>query len=114
MIYTPLYYDKNNLQWWWGVLSLSSTLIGPSLSLPVCTSLPPYEQLLIVEGSGAMGIIVSPLSLSSSCPVLVVLVLVLVPLVLVLVSLMSLSPPLPPLPLLARHHHGDGDRPIST
>jgi hypothetical protein len=101
-------------QWWWGVLLLLSTLIGSSLSSPVCTSLPPYEQLLVAEGSGAMGIIVSPLFLSSSCPALVVLVLVLVPLVLVLVSSSSLSPLLPPLPLLAHHRHGDGDRPIST
>jgi hypothetical protein len=30
--------------------------LGPlSLSSPVCTSLPPYEQLLVAEGSGAMG-----------------------------------------------------------
>jgi hypothetical protein len=102
------------LQWWWGVLLLSSTLICPSLSSPVCTSLPPYEQLLVVEGSGAMGIIISPLSLSSSCPALAVLVLMLVLLVLVLVLLSPLSPPLPSLPLLAHHRQGDGDRPIST
>jgi hypothetical protein len=97
-------------QRWWGVLSLSSTLVGPSLSSPVRTSLPPYEQLLVAEGSGAMGVVVSPLSLSSSCPALAVLVLV----PLVLVSSSSLSPPLPPLPLLARHRRGDGDRPVST
>ena len=48
------------------------TLIGPSLSSPAHTSPLPYKQLLIAEGSGAMGIIISPLSLSSSCPVLVV------------------------------------------
>jgi hypothetical protein len=105
-------------QQWWGVLLSSSILVGPSLSSPVRTSLPPYEQLLVAEGSGAMGVIVSPLSLSSSCPALAVLVLVLVlvpvPLVLVLVSSSSLSPPLPPLPLLARHRRGDGDRPVST
>ena len=98
-------------QRWSGVLSLS-TLVGPlSLSSPVCTSLPPYEQLLIAEGSGAMGIVVSPLSLSSSCPGLAVLVLV--PMALVLASSLSLSPPLP-VPLLARRCCGDGDRPIST
>jgi hypothetical protein len=103
-------------QRWWGVLSSSLTLVGPSLSLPVRTSLPPYKRLLVVEGSGAMGVIISPLSLVSSCPALavLVLVLVLVPLVLVLVSSLLLFPPLPPLPLLAHHRHGDGNRPIST
>jgi hypothetical protein len=98
-------------QRWSGVLSLS-TLIGPlSLSSPVCTSLPPYEQLLVAEGSGAVGVVVSPLSLSSSCPALAVLVLVLM--ALVLASSSSLSLPLP-VPLLARHRCGDDDRPIST
>ena len=58
---------------------------------PVRTSLPPYEQLLIAEGSGAVGIVISPLSLSLSCPVLVVLVLVL------LISFIIVSsPPFPP------------------
>jgi len=52
-----------------------------SLSSPICTSLPPYEQLLVVEGSGAIGVNISPSSLSSSCPALAVLVLVLVALV---------------------------------
>jgi hypothetical protein len=99
------------LQWWSGVLSLS-TLVGPlSLSSPVCTSLPPYEQLLVAEGSGAMGVVVSPLSPSSSCPGLAVLVLV--PMALVLASLLLLSPPLP-VPFLAHRRCGDGDRPVST
>ena len=55
------------------IASLSS-LVGPPL--PVITGMyqPPYEQLLVVEGSGAMGVVISPLSLSSSCPVLPVLV----------------------------------------
>ena len=77
-----------------------------SLSSPVRTSLPPYEQSLVAEGSGAVGVVISPLSLSLSCPVLAVLV----PLALA----SSSSPPLPPVPLLARHRRGDGDRPIST
>ena len=97
------------------IVSLSS-LVGPPL--PVITHMyqPPYEQLLVAEGSGAVGIIVSPLSLLSSCLALLVpvLVLVLVPLALVLVSLSLLSPPLPSLPILAHCHHEDGDRPIST
>ena len=98
-------------QWWSGVLLLS-TLVGHlSLSSPICTSLPPYKQLLVAEGSGAVGLVVSPLSLSSFCPALVVLVLV--PMVLVLGSSSSLSPPLP-IPLLAHCCCGDGDRPIST
>jgi hypothetical protein len=61
------------------------TLIHPlSLSSPVRTSLPPYEQSLVAEGPGAMGIVISPSpsSLSLSCPALVELVLVLVPLAL--------------------------------
>jgi len=57
---------------------------------PVHTSLPPYEQLLVAEGSDAMGVIVSqapsPLCLLSSCPALVLWAL----------ALMSSSPPLPP------------------
>jgi hypothetical protein len=77
-----------------------------SLSSPVCTSLPPYKQLLVAEESGAMGIIVSPSFLSSSCPALAVLVLAL--------ALASSSPPLPPLPLLARRRRRDGGRPVST
>ena len=95
-------------------ITSSSSLVGPPL--PVITHMyqPPYEQLLIAEGSGAMGVIISPLSLSLSCPALPVLVLVLVPLALVLaLLLLLLSPPLPSLPILACHH-GDGDRPIST
>jgi hypothetical protein len=92
-------------QQWLGVLSLST------LSSPICTSLPPYEQLLVAEGSGAVGVVISPLSLSSSCPALAVLVLV--PLALVLALSSSLSPPLP-VPLLARRRCGDGDRPVST
>lgn len=88
----------------------------PSLTLypphwDIYSSLPPFEQLLVAEGSGAVGIIVSPLSLSSSCPVLAVLVLVLLALVL---ALLSLSPPLPSLRLLAHCCRGDGDRPVST
>jgi len=136
MLYTPLYYDKNNYERkedeisghirhgglapchgppyhvlvappvalrrstpyppWWGVLSSSSTLVGPPL--PVITHMPPYEQLLVAEGSGAVGVIVSPLSLSSSCSALAELVLVLVPLALALVlaSSSSFSPPSPP------------------
>ena len=91
-------------------IALSSSLVGPPL--PVITHMyqPPYEQLLIAEESGAMSVIVSPLSPSSSCPALPVPV----PLALVLVLLLSLSPPLPSLPVLAHRHHGDGDRPIST
>ena len=87
-------------------------VVAPS-SPVIHSSLSPFEQLLVVEGSGAMGIIISPLSLSSSCPVLAVLVLVLVLLVLASVLLL-LSPPLPSLPLLARRRHGDSDRPVST
>ena len=68
-------------------------LVPLSLSSPICMSLPPYEQLLVAEGSGAMGVVVSPLSLLSSCSALVVLVLVLVPLAftLVLALLLLLS-----------------------
>ena len=90
----------------------SSSLVGPPLPVITHTYQPPYEQLLIVEGSGAMGVVVSPLSLSSSCPAL--LVPVLVPLALVLALLSLLSPPLPSHPVLAHCHCGDGDRPIST
>jgi hypothetical protein len=86
----------------------------PSLTLypphwDIYSSLPPFEQLLVAERPGAVGIVVSPLSLSSSCPVLAVLVV----LALVLASLSS-SPPLPSLQLLARCCCGDGDRPVST
>ena len=89
-------------------IASSSSLVGPPL--PVITHMyqPPYKQLLVAEGSGAVGVIISPLSLSSSCPVLPVLVLV--PLALLLL----LSPPLPSLPVLAHRCRGDGDRPIST
>ena len=95
-------------------IALSLSLIGPPL--PVITSMyqPPHEQLLVAEGSGAVGVVISPLSLSSSCPALPVPVLVLVPLALVLASLSSLSPPLPFLPILVHRCHGDGDRPLST
>ena len=72
-------------------------LVPLSLSSPICMSLPPDEQLLVAEGSGAMGIVVSPLSLLSSCSALVVLVLVLVLLALALVLVSSSSsPPSPP------------------
>ena len=95
---------------------LSSSLVGPPLPVITRTYQAPYEQLLVAEGSGAVGVVVSPLSPSSSCPALPVLVpvLVLVPLALVLASLLSLSPPLPSLPVLAHRRRGDGDRPIST
>ena len=72
------------------------SLVALSLSSPIRMSLPPNEQLLVAEGSGAMGVVISPLSLSSSCSALVVLVLVLVPLALVLVLIIvlpSLSSP---------------------
>ena len=95
-------------------IASSSSLVGPPLPVITHTYQPPYEQLLIAEESGAVSVIVSPLSPSSSCPALPVLVLVLVPLALVLVSLLSLSPPLPSLPVLAHRRRGDGDRPIST
>ena len=95
-------------------IASSSSLVGPPLPVITRTYQPPYEQLLVAEGSGAVGVVISPLSLSSSCPALLVPVLVLVPLALVLASLSSLSPPLPSLPILAHHHRGDGDRPIST
>ena len=95
-------------------IASSSSLIGPPLPVITRTYQPPYEQLLVVEGSGAVGVVISPLSLSSSCPALPVLVLVLVPLALVLALLLLLSPPLPSLPVLAHRRHGDGDRPIST
>ena len=85
-------------------------MLSPPLPLSY-SSLPPFEQLLIADESGAMGIVVSPLSLSLSCSVLVVLVLVLLMLASVL---LLLSPPLALLPLLARCHCGDSDRPIST
>ena len=78
---------------------------------PVCTSLPPYEQLFVVEGSGAVGVVVSSLSLSSSCPALAVLVLVLLALVL---ASSSSSSPHGPIPILAHCCCGDGDRPVST
>ena len=97
-------------------IASSSSLVGPPLPVITCTYQPPYEQLLVAEGSGAVTavgvVVVSPLSPSSSCPAL--LVLVLVPLALVLASLLSLSPPLPSLPVLAHRRRGDGDRPIST
>ena len=93
-------------------IASSSSLVGPPLPVITHTHQPPYKQLLIAEGSGAVGVVVSPLSPSSSCPALPVLVLV--PLALVLASLLSLSPPLPSLPVLAHHRCGDGDRPIST
>ena len=97
-------------------ITSSLSLVGPPLPVITSTYQPPYEQLLVAEGSGAVGVVISPLSLPSSCPVLpvLVLVLVLVPLALVLASLSSLSPPLPSLPILAHCCHGDGDRPIST
>ena len=96
-------------------IALSLSLVGPPLPVITRTYQPPYEQLLVAEGSGAVGV-VSPLSPLSSCPALPVPVpvLVLVPLALVLASLLSLSPPLPSLPVLAHCHRGDGDRPIST
>ena len=141
MLYTPLYYDKNNyerkedeinghtqhsrwcpvvalltMSWWLLPLCHAAaphihpdggccyhhqpSLVPLSLSSPVHMSLPPYKQLLIVEGSGAMGIIISPLSLSSSCSALVVLVLMPLALALVLV-LSSSSPPSPPPPCSA-------------
>jgi hypothetical protein len=67
------------------------SLVPLSLSSPVHTSLPPYE-LLIAEGSGAVGVAVSPLSLLSSCPALMVLVLVPLALVLATSSLSRLLP----------------------
>ena len=93
----------------WGCCRCRPSLGPLSLSSPV---FPPYEQLLVVEGSGAVGVIVSPLSLLSSCPALAVLVLV--PLALVLASSSSSLTPTLPVPLLARRRHGDGDRPVST
>ena len=97
-------------------IASSSSLVGPPLPVITRTYQPPYEQLLVAEGSGAVGVVVSLLSPSSSCPALPVPVpvLVLVPLALVLASLLLLSPPLPSLPVLAHHRRGDGDRPIST
>ena len=99
-------------------IASSLSLVGPPLPAITHTYQPPYKQLLIAEGSGAVDVVVSPLSPSSSCPALpvpvLVLVLVLVPLAFVLASLASLSPPLPSLPVLAHCHCGDGDRPIST
>ena len=91
-------------------IASSSSLIGPPLPVITRTYQPPYEQLLVVEGSGALGVVVSPLSPSSSCPALPVPVL----LALVLALLLLLSPPLPSLPVLAHHRRGNGDRPIST
>ena len=67
------------------------SLVPLSLSSPVCTSLPPYEQLLMVEGSGAMGIVVSLFSLSSCHSALVVLVLVPLALALVLASSVEIT-----------------------
>jgi len=74
---------------------LTAAVLGAGLSpphshsSPIHTSLPPYEQLLIAEGSGAVGLIISPspLSLLSSCPMLVVLVLLLLVLVLLVLVL---------------------------
>ena len=91
-------------------IASSLSLVGPPLPVITRTYQPPYEQLLVAEGSGAMGVVVSPLSPSSSCPALPVPV----PLALVLASLLLLSPPLPCLPVLAHRRRGDGDRPIST
>jgi hypothetical protein len=87
------------------VLAPPFSFLPLPLSSPICTSLPPYEQLLIAEESCAVGVVVSPCSCRH--PVLVVLVLFLVPMALASLS----SPPLPPLCLLARRHRGDDGRP---
>ena len=87
----PLHYTTSQHS-----ITSSLSLVGPPLPLITRMYQPPYEQLLVAEGSGAMGVVISPLSLLSSCSALVVLVLVLVPLALVLVLIIvlpSLSSP---------------------